>query len=65
MQTSKIEVEKAVTKSLQKKDDVFKMNSAKDEVIFKEDHPYFDVPKKYKKLAQNNFNLPIPKKDGI
>lgn len=43
--------------------DVFKMNAGKDGYIFKEDHPYFHVPKGDVEYAQNNFDLPIPKKD--
>lgn len=43
---------------------VFKMNPGKRREIFAStgdaQHPYFDVPKKYAKLAQRNFNLPIP-----
>jgi len=48
-------------------DDTFKMNPGKDKVVFKDSgkgkHPYFDVEPKYKKFAQDNFNLPIPDKD--
>ena len=43
--------------------DVFKMNAGKDGYVFKEDHPYFDVPKKDREFAQNNFDLKIPHKD--
>lgn len=43
--------------------DVFKMNSGKDGYVFKDDHPYFSVPKEDREFAQNNFDLPIPKKD--
>jgi hypothetical protein len=43
--------------------DVFKMNAGKDGYIFKDDHPYFHVPKGDVEFAQNNFDLPIPKKD--
>jgi len=42
---------------------VFKMNAGKDGVVFDKSHPYFSVPKADKTFAQNNFNLPIPKKD--
>ena len=31
------------------------------DVIFNKLHPYFDVDKKYKAYAKDNFNLPIPK----
>lgn len=44
-------------------DDDFKMNSGKDGVVFKEDHPYFDVPKSDRDYAENNFDLPIPEDD--
>jgi hypothetical protein len=27
---------------------------------FSKEHPYFDVPDKYKKFAKKNFGLPIP-----
>lgn len=47
----------------EKMQDVFKMNAGMDGYVFKKDHPYFTVPKKDKELAENNYNLPIPKKD--
>lgn len=54
----------SVVKSVESEmQDVFKMNSGKDGYIFKPDHPYFIVPKEDREFAQNNFNLPIPKKD--
>jgi len=40
--------------------DVFQMNPGKDKVIFSPEHPYFDVAKKDKEYAANNFNMPIP-----
>lgn len=44
----------------------FKINPGKDKEIFKSKgagkHPYFVVSSDYKKLAKNNFNLPIPDK---
>ncbi len=41
--------------------DGFDMNPGVDKKIFKEDHPYFSVPKKYKKFAkEENFGLPLP-----
>ena len=43
--------------------DVFKMNAGKDGYVFKEDHPYFDVPKEDREFAKNNFDLKIPHKD--
>lgn len=39
---------------------VFKGNPGKRNTIFKGNHPYFNVPKKDKKLKENNFNLPLP-----
>lgn len=47
----------------EKMQDVFKMNAGMDGYVFKEDHPYFTVPKSAKEFAKNNFDLPIPKKD--
>ena len=58
--SEKNSVVKSVESEMQ---DVFKMNSGKDAYIFKPDHPYFSVPKEDREYAQNNFNLPIPKKD--
>lgn len=43
--------------------DEFKMNPGKDGYIFSDKHPYFEVAPKDKDLAENNFNLPIPKDD--
>lgn len=43
---------------------VFKMNAGKDGYIFKGDHPYFEVAKKDREFARNNFDLPIPKMDN-
>ena len=43
--------------------DVFKMNAGKDGYVFKEDHPYFSVPKEDRDFAQANFDLKIPKTD--
>lgn len=47
--------------------DLFKMNAGKERVAFKTDgdgkHPYFDIEKKDKEYAKNNFNLTIPEKD--
>lgn len=44
--------------------DVFKQNVGKTDNPFGDNHPYYDVPSSYKELAANNFNLPIPSKDG-
>ena len=49
--------------TLDKMDDMFKMNSGKDKYIFSPDHPYFDVAPKDRDFAKNNFNLPISKHD--
>jgi len=38
----------------------FKMNPGKTGQVFSNEHPYFDVPKEFKKDAENNFGLPIP-----
>jgi SPP1 gp7 family putative phage head morphogenesis protein len=54
------ELEKEVGGQMQ---DLFKMNAAKDRVIFNEDHPYFDVPPEDRGFAENNFGLPIPEDD--
>ena len=43
--------------------DNFKMNPGIDGYIFKKDHPYFDVAKGDRGLAELNFNLPIPESD--
>lgn len=42
---------------------LFNSNVGLDRAIFTPDHLYFDVPKEYKNLAKNNFNLKIPKND--
>jgi len=46
---------------------LFKMNPGTDKVVFQETgpgkHPYFEVAAKDKKLAERNFNLPIPKQE--
>lgn len=43
---------------------IFMSNPAIDKYIFSPKHPYFKVKSQDKKLAENNFNLPIPKKDA-
>lgn len=40
--------------------DLFKMNSGKDGYVFKDDHPYFQVERKDKDFAKDNFGLKIP-----
>jgi SPP1 gp7 family putative phage head morphogenesis protein len=42
---------------------LFKMNAGKDGYIFKDDHPYFEVEKKDRSFARNNFGLKIPDND--
>ena len=54
------EAEKHADKHMQ---DIFRMNVGKDGVVFKEDHPYFIVPKEDKPFAQKNFGLDIPDED--
>ena len=61
--SSKEDTEEVVTGVEDKMSEVFKMNSGKDRIIFKDDHPYFQVEKKDKWFASENFNLPIPKTD--
>lgn len=41
--------------------ELFRTNFAKEKIVFKEDHPYFTVPKEDQDLALVNFNLPLPK----
>lgn len=40
--------------------DVFRMNPAKDKIIFSPKHPYFQVAKGDKDFAKKNFDLPLP-----
>ena len=40
--------------------DLFKMNPGKDGYVFKDDHPYFQVERKDKEFAKENFGLPMP-----
>ena len=49
--------------AIDKMSDAFKINPGKDGYVFSLEHPYFTVPKKYKELAEKNFNLKIPKDD--
>ena len=61
---SRAEIKEAIN-SQEGKNPLFNFNAAKERVIFQDTgrykHPYFEVPKRYKELAQKNFNLPIPK----
>lgn len=61
--TPKATKDRMFTDATGKMSDVFKMNPGIDQVVFKEDHPYFIVPKEDQALAKRNFNLSIPKKD--
>lgn len=54
------QVDKAKEHADKDMDDLFRMNVGKDKIVFKDDHPYFDVAPKDRDLASNNFNLPIP-----
>ncbi len=40
-------------------DELFNFNAWKEQKIFPEDHPYFDVPKEYTAFAKENFGLPM------
>lgn len=62
MITSDAEVKKRMAAA--NVDKTFLNNAGMSGMIFNENHPYFSVPKEHKKLALNNFNLPIPKTDG-
>lgn len=39
---------------------LFKMNAGRDQLIFKDDHPYYDVAPREKPFKADNFGLPIP-----
>lgn len=54
------ERDKAVQEVEDKMQDVFKMNPGKDGYVFSPDHPYFQVEKKDKGWAKQNFGLPMP-----
>lgn len=56
------EVEKATEVAGRDIQPLFKMNPGKDKYIFKSDHPYFEVAKKDRAYAADNFDLPIPSK---
>ena len=43
--------------------DMFKMNTGKDKIVFDKEHPYFDIDKKDINFAKENFGLPIPEND--
>ncbi len=62
--THKSKVKKASKEVGDKMNDSFKMNPGKTGEVFGKEHPYLtEVPKEYKDLAKDNFNLPIPDKD--
>lgn len=48
------------TRTIDEPPPLFQMNSGKDKIVFKEDHPYFDVARGDKELAKINFGLPLP-----
>lgn len=61
-QTSK-EKASAVAKEIRPlMESIFKKNPEKTGELFDKSHPYFDIPKEDRKLAERNFNLPIPDK---
>lgn len=62
--TPTAEKEEVFNEAKNRMQDVFKMNAGMDGYVFKEDHPYFTVPKSAKEFAKDNFGLPIPKNDG-
>lgn len=57
------EKEEAVQKVDEFIQPLFKMNPGKDGYIWSDKHPYFEVDKKDKGFAADNFGLPIPKGD--
>ena len=42
-------------------DDNFRFNPGKEQIAFKDNHPYFDVPEKYQDFKESNFGLQLPK----
>lgn len=52
--------EERVNETLDKMQDLFKINTGIDGYIFSKEHPYFDVAPKDKSFARRNFDLPIP-----
>lgn len=61
--TSPEEADDTAAETSELMNDVFKMNPGKDKVVFDEDHPYFDVAARYRNLAEENFNLPVPSEE--
>lgn len=60
--TSKKDIESATNFSDKEMQPMFKMNPGKDGYIFSPEHPYFDVQKKDRKYAEDNFDMKIPTK---
>lgn len=54
------EVEDVLQRHAEAKETKFKNNVGKTGQVFSNNHPYFNVPKKYLNLAKQNFGLPIP-----
>ncbi len=46
--------------SFEKPNKLFNMNPGKDQLIFREDHPYFKVADKFEVFKGNNFGLSLP-----
>jgi uncharacterized protein with gpF-like domain len=42
--------------------EIFRFNAAKERTVVSQKHPYFKIAPKDKKLAKQNFKLPLPKK---
>ena len=55
--------ESRVAETEDKMNDLFKMNVGKDGYVFKDDHPYFQVEKKDREFARENFGLPLPQNE--
>jgi hypothetical protein len=53
-------VTRPLPKSIPEPPNGFNMNPGIDKKVFNSDHPYFDVPQKYKKFAKTNFGLNLP-----
>lgn len=52
-------VSKALPNDIPEPDKGFDFNPAIEKKVFSTEHPYFDVPAKYKKYAKQNFGLPL------
>lgn len=66
-ETDREDVGDAMVSADEKMTDEFKTNVGIDEEVFKSDgkgaHPYFSVPKEYRKFAESNFGFDIPAED--